>query len=147
MKICILQRRVVPAAVLALIGLTGCSASGGDGARTVTRDEAITRPVTVSGGDGRTLAVMAESGGCDDLPRLRVVSETSRGVTLTVRVVTRTGRDVVCPAAARFGPACATLRTPLGSRTVTDGRTGRRLVVREEGGAGKAEAPHCPAEK
>ncbi|ANP51655.1 hypothetical protein J2Z21_007238 [Streptomyces griseochromogenes] len=80
-------------------------------------------------GDGRTLTVMAESGGCDGLPRLRA-SETSKTVFLTVRVVTRTGPDIACPADARIGPARATLHTVLGSRTVTDETTGRRLVVR-----------------
>jgi hypothetical protein len=120
----------VPAAVAALVVLTGCSALGAGGAKTVTRKESITRPVTV-GGDDRTLTVMTVSGGCDGLPRLRA-AETPKAVLLTVQVVTRTGPGVACPAVARFGPARATLRTVLGSRTVTDRTTGRRLPVRRE---------------
>lgn len=116
--------------VAALAVLTGCAGSGAAGSKTVTRNEAITRPVTVSG-DDRTLTVMAESGGCDGPPRLRV-SETSKAVFLTVRVISRSGPDVACPADARIGAARATLHTVLGSRTVIDEATGRRLVVRKE---------------
>ncbi|MFI2200355.1 hypothetical protein ACH47Z_06120 [Streptomyces sp. NPDC020192] len=74
---------------------------------------------------------MAESGGCDGLPRLRV-SENPKSVALTVRVDTRTGPDVVCPADARVGPVRVTLRAVLGRRALTDGTTGRRLSVRRE---------------
>ncbi|MEU5540100.1 hypothetical protein AB0H32_44740, partial [Streptomyces sp. NPDC020362] len=116
--------------VAALVVLTGCSGSGAARSKTVTRNEAITRPVTVSG-DGRTLTVMAESGGCDGPPHLQA-SESPTAVSLTVRVITRTEPDVACPADARIGPARATLHTVLGSRTVTDKATGRRLVVRKE---------------
>lgn len=114
--------------IAALAVLTGCSVSPAAGAKTVTRTEAITQPVTVSG-DDRTLTVMTQSGGCDDSPHLRV-SETRTGVLLTVQVTTRTGPDVVCPADARMGPARASLHTVLGSRTVTDATTGHRLAVR-----------------
>ncbi|MEV6833900.1 hypothetical protein AB0N17_05155 [Streptomyces sp. NPDC051133] len=114
--------------LVGLVALTGCSTASAAGAKTTTRNEAITHPVTVSA-DDRTLTVLAESGGCDGLPRLRA-SETAEGVVLTVRITTRTGPDVACPADARFGPARATLHEPLGTRTVTDGTTGRRLSVR-----------------
>ncbi|WP_143079106.1 hypothetical protein [Streptomyces monashensis] len=74
---------------------------------------------------------MADSGGCDEPPRLRV-REAPGKVVLAVRVTTRTGRNVKCPAVARIGPVRATLRTALGSRTVTDGTSGHRLSVRRE---------------
>ncbi|MFI9810103.1 hypothetical protein ACIHEJ_38395 [Streptomyces sp. NPDC052301] len=124
------DRRAVSVTVAVLVVLTGCSTSTAPGAKTVTRNEAITRPVRVSG-DDRTLTVVAESGGCDSLPRLHV-SETPKSVVLTVRITTRTGPGVVCPADARIGPARATLHTVLGTRTVTDGTTGRRLSIRKK---------------
>ncbi|MFJ9815265.1 hypothetical protein ACIRU3_08325 [Streptomyces sp. NPDC101151] len=74
---------------------------------------------------------MAESGGCDGPPHLRA-SEAPEAVLLTVRITTRTGPDIVCLADARLGPVRATLHTALGSRTVTDGTTGRQLSVRRE---------------
>ncbi|MFF4398723.1 hypothetical protein [Streptomyces sp. NPDC001480] len=114
--------------VAALVALTGCSVSTASGAKTVTRNEAITETVTVSG-DDRTLTVIAQSGGCDGPAHLRA-SETLTRVHLTLQVTTRTGPDVVCPADARSGPARATLHAALGSRTVTDATTGRRLAVR-----------------
>lgn len=114
--------------VAALVVLTGCAGSGAARPKTVTRNEAITRPVMV-GSDDRTLTVMAESGGCDGVPRLRV-TETPKTVFLTVRIATRTGPDIACPADARIGPARATLHKDLGSRTLTDGVTGRRLADR-----------------
>lgn len=122
---------VVPVtlAILGLVGLTGCAGSPAAGSTTVTRNEEIAHPVTVSV-DRRTLTVMAESGGCDSVPRLHV-TETPETLSLTVRVTTRTGPDVVCPADARMGPARVTLRKPLGSRTVTDATTGHRLPIRE----------------
>ncbi|GGW33680.1 hypothetical protein GCM10010503_07150 [Streptomyces lucensis JCM 4490] len=116
--------RAVPLAMATLFALTGCSGSGGSG-KTETRTDPVTGPVTVSR-DGSVLTVTADWGGCDEAPRLRA-SETSTTVSLTVRVTTRTGRGVVCPADARSGPARVTLREALGSRTVTDGTTGRRL--------------------
>ncbi|MFF8727096.1 hypothetical protein ACF073_11460 [Streptomyces sp. NPDC015171] len=78
--------------------------------------------------DGRTLSVMVMSGGCDGTPRLRA-SEAPHTVSLTVRIPSRTGADVVCRADARLGPVRATLHSDLGPRTVNDGTTGRRLPV------------------
>lgn len=121
-------------AVAALIALTGCSGSTAAGAKTVTRNEAITQPVTVSG-DDRILTVMAQSGGCDGPAHLRA-SETPARVLLTVRVTTRTGPDIVCPADARVGPVRVTLHTALGSRTVTDATTGHRLEIRSHAAVG-----------
>ncbi|MFI0809436.1 hypothetical protein [Streptomyces echinatus] len=113
--------------VTSLVALTGCSGAG-SGPETVTRKEPITRPVSVSGGD-RTLTVMVESGGCDMTPRLEA-SESTTTVALTVRIATRTGPDIACPASALFGPARVVLHTALGSRTVTDATSGRGLPVR-----------------
>lgn len=128
MKTQTLDHRPLSVAIATLFLLTGCSASAGP-ARTHTRNAPITGPVTVSR-DGRVLTVMAEWGGCDEAPQLRA-SETSTTVSLTVRITTRTGPGIVCPADARSGPSRVVLHDVLGPRTVTDGTTGRRLSRRK----------------
>ena len=105
------------AVVLAMATLlAGCSESG-----VTINQQAISSALVVPG--GREIVVPVTEGGCVYRSQL---TETGTASQVTV-VLKQYSRGTVCAAVLAFGTATATLRRPLGHRTLVDGTRDRKI--------------------
>jgi hypothetical protein len=123
------MRRLVPVAAMVLVLAAATSAL----AFTEQQRDAPWALLGVSA-NGRSLVVGYESGGClidDGHP---VVSESKRGMVVTVRQSARVpGAGEACPADLRLPRVSVSLRAPLNGRRVQGGPRSEALYVRTPG--------------